>query len=163
MDIYKIIKTYFKGKDPEPLMEILSILSKALNNLPEEDKELLTKKVYYLLNGGHYDEEFAKAAVDKMYYLDGKEKVYAPYWMQGEIEKLYNQVKNEIDDYNLWDFYVTMNMIMSDNYPLLIKRYPESSKDEKTNIILEDSINYLNDEDNPFGTEKIWGYLNAKL
>lgn len=144
-------------------MEILSILSKALNNLPEEDKELLTKKVYYLLNGGHYDEEFAKAAVAKMYYLDGKEKVYAPYWMQGEIEKLYNQVKNEIDDYNLWDFYVTMNMIMSDNYPLLIKRYPESSKDEKTNIILEDSINYLNDEDNPFGTEKIWGYLNAKL
>lgn len=144
-------------------MEILSILSKALNNLPEEDKELLTKKVYYLLNGGHYDEEFAKAAVAKMYYLDGKEKVYAPYWMQGEIEKLYDQVKNEIDDYNLWDFYVTMNMIMSDNYPLLIKRYPESSKDEKTNIILEDSINYLNDEDNPFGTEKIWGYLNAKL
>lgn len=144
-------------------MEILSILSKALNNLPEEDKELLTKKVYYLLNGGHYDEEFAKAAVAKMYYLDGKENVYAPYWMQGEIEKLYDQVKNEIDDYNLWDFYVTMNMIMSDNYPLLIKRYPESSKDEKTNIILEDSINYLNDEDNPFGTEKIWGYLNAKL
>ena len=144
-------------------MEILSILSKALNNLPEEDKELLTKKVYYLLNGGHYDEEFAKAAVAKMYYLDGKEKVYAPYWMQGEIEKLYNQVKNEIEDYNLWDFYVTMNMIMSDNYNLLIKRYPESSKDEKTNIILEDSINYLNDEDNPFGTEKIWGYLNAKL
>lgn len=144
-------------------MEILSILSKALNNLPEEDKELLNKKVYYLLNGGHYDEEFAKAAVAKMYYLDGKEKVYAPYWMQGEIEKLYDQVKNEIDDYNLWDFYVTMNMIMSDNYPLLIKRYPESSKDEKTNIILEDSINYLNDEDNPFGTEKIWGYLNAKL
>lgn len=163
MDIYKIIKTYFKGKDPEPLMEILSILSKALNNLPEEDKELLTKKVYYLLNGGHYDEEFAKAAVANMYYPDGKEKVYAPYWMQGEIEKLYDQVKNEINDYNLWDFYVTMNMIMSDNYPLLIKRYPESSKDEKTNIILEDSINYLNDEDNPFGTEKIWGYLNAKL
>ena len=144
-------------------MGILSILSKALNNLPEEDKELLTKKVYYLLNGGHYDEEFAKAAVAKMYYLDGKEKVYAPYWMQSEIEKLYDKVKNEIDDYNLWDFYVTMNMIMSDNYPLLIKRYPESSKDEKTNIILEDSINYLNDEDNPFGTEKIWGYLNAKL
>lgn len=144
-------------------MEIINLLSKALNNLPEEDKELLSKKVYYLLNGGHYDEEFAKAAVAKMYYLDGKEKVYAPYWMQGEIEKLYNQVKNEIDDYNLWDFYVTMNMIMSDNHPLLIKRYPESSKDEKTNIILEDSINYLNDEDNPFGTEKIWGYLNAKL
>ena len=163
MDIYKIIKTYFKGKDPEPLMEIINILSKALNNLPEEDKELLSKKIYYLLNGGHYNEEFAKAAVAKMYYIEGKEKVYAPYWMQGEIEKLYDQVKNEIDDYNLWDFYVTMNMIMSDNYPLLIKRYPESSKDEKTNIILEDSINYLNDEDNPFGTEKIWGYLNAKL
>lgn len=34
---------------------------------------------------------------------------------------------------------------------------------EKTKIIIEDAINYLNDEDNPFGSEKIWGYLNAKL
>ena len=38
-----------------------------------------------------------------------------------------------------------------------------ASKDEKTKIIVEDTINYLNDEDNPFGSEKIWGYLNAKL
>ena len=42
-------------------------------------------------------------------------------------------------------------------------RIPNSSKDEKTKIIIEDAINYLNDEDNPFGSEKICGYLNAKL
>ena len=47
MDIYKIIKTYFKGKDPEPLMEIINLLSKAIKNLPEEDKELLTKYITY--------------------------------------------------------------------------------------------------------------------
>lgn len=52
---------------------------------------------------------------------------------------------------------------ISDNYRLLEERYPNSSKDEKTKIIIEDAINYLNDEDNPFGSEKIWGYLNAKL
>ena len=51
-------------------------------------------------------------------------------------------MKNEIDGYNLWDFYVTMNMIMSDNYNLLINRYPESSKDEKTWVNFN-GVNYM--------------------
>lgn len=118
-----------------------------------------------LMNGGHYDECFAKMAVSKMYYTEDKEKHYAPYWMRSEIESIWNKVKSELEesDYTMWDFYVTMNMLMSDNYRLLEGRYPNSSKDEKTKIIIEDAINYLNDEDNPFGSEKIWGYLNAKL
>lgn len=118
-----------------------------------------------LMNGGHYDECFAKMAVSKMYYTEDKEKHYAPYWMSSEIENIWNKVNSELEesDYTMWDFYVTMNMIMSDNYRLLEGRYPNSSKDEKTKIIIEDAINYLNDEDNPFGSEKIWGYLNAKL
>ena len=104
-------------------------------------------------------------AVSKMYYTEDKEKHYAQYWMSSEIENIWNKVKSELEesDYTMWDFYVTMNMLMSDNYRLLEGRYPNSSKDEKTKIIIEDAINYLNDEDNPFGSEKIWGYLNAKL
>lgn len=118
-----------------------------------------------LMNGGHYDECFAKMAVSKMYYTEDKEKHYAPYWMSSEIESIWNKVNSELEesDYTMWDFYVTMNMLMYDNYRLLEGRYPNSSKDEKTKIIIEDAINYLNDEDNPFGSEKIWGYLNAKL
>ena len=91
-----------------------------------------------------------------MYYTVDREKHYAPYWMRSEIENIWNKHKSEIEesDYTMW---------MSDNYKLLEERYPNSSKDEKTKIIVEDTINYLNDEDNPFGSEKIWGYLNAKL
>ena len=85
--------------------------------------------------------------------------------MRSEIENILNKYKSELDesDYTMWDFYVTMNMLMSDNYKLLEERYPNSSKDENTKIIVEYAVNYLNDEDNPFGSEKIWGYLNAKL
>lgn len=85
--------------------------------------------------------------------------------MCSEIEKIWDKNKSQIEEptYTMWDFYVTMNMLMSDNHKLLEERYPDSTKDEKTKIIVEDAINYLNDEDNPFGSEKIWGYLNAKL
>lgn len=165
MNTYEIINTYFKGKDPEPLLRVLNKVVTAVNKLPEEDQEQLNKDIYYALNGGHYDECFAKLAVGKMYYTVDREKHYAPYWMRSEIENIWNKHKGEIEesDYTMWDFYVTMNMLMSDNYKLLEERYPNSSKDEKTKIIVEDTINYLNDEDNPFGSEKIWGYLNAKL
>ena len=43
---------------------------------------------------------------------------------------------------NKRDLYVTMNMIMSDNYNLLIKRYPESSKDEKA-LVNFNGVNYM--------------------
>lgn len=165
MKTYEIISTYFKGKDPEPLLRVIHKIAQAIDKLPEKEQEALNKDIYYVLNGGHYDETFAKLAVEKMYYTEDREKHYAPYWMCSEIEKIWDKNKSQIEEptYTMWDLYVTMNMLMSDNYKLLEERYPDSTKDEKTKIIVEDAINYLNDEDNPFGSEKIWGYLNAKL
>ena len=59
--------------------------------------------------------------------------------------------------YNRWDFDVTMNMIKSDYYPLLRKWFPEDKNlDDK---IVELTINWLNDDDNPFGDAKIWCYF----
>lgn len=69
---------------------------------------------------------------------------------------VYNIHKKRLtNDYNKWDFVVTMNMIKSDMYPLLKSWFPEE-KDFKDKII-ELSINWLNDEDYP--DHKIWNYF----
>jgi len=48
-------------------------------------------------------------------------------------------------------------MIKSDYYPLLKRWFPEEKDlDEK---IIELTVNWLNDDDNPFGDSKIWCYF----
>lgn len=51
---------------------------------------------------------------------------------------------------------VALNMIKSDNYLLLKEWFPETNVQDK---ILEMTINWLNDEDNPYGDHKVWGYF----
>lgn len=96
-----------------------------------------------------------------MYYTEDREKHYAPYWMCSEIEKIWDKNKSQIEEptYTMWDFYVTMNMLMSDNLKLLEERYPDSTNDEKTKILVEDAINYLNDEDNPPLDQRRYGVI----
>ena len=59
--------------------------------------------------------------------------------------------------YNKWDFEVALNMIKSDNYPLLKEWFPDEK--DLMGRILELTINWLNDEDNPYGDAKVWGYF----
>ena len=76
--------------------------------------------------------------------------------------KVYDSVKRSIPvEYNFWDFYVTLNMLKSDECQLLHKWFPEATDDEFEIKVVESAINYLNDSDNPYGTEKVWGYLNG--
>jgi hypothetical protein len=60
----------------------------------------------------------------------------------------------------MWDFYVTVQMIHSDNINLINQWFNNISKEELNDKIIDMSINWLNDEDNPFGDHKIWGYFN---
>ena len=39
--------------------------------------------------------------------------------------------------------------------------FPNISKEELIEKLIEEVINYLDDEDNPYGTEKVWKYLNS--
>jgi hypothetical protein len=60
----------------------------------------------------------------------------------------------------MWDFYVTVQMNHSDNINLINQWFNNISKEELNDKIIDMSINWLNDEDNPFGDHKIWGYFN---
>ena len=63
-------------------------------------------------------------------------------------------MKNEIPSaYNMWDFYVALNMIKSDHCNLFRKWWNGASDSEIEKRYIEATVNYLNDEDNPLNTD----------
>lgn len=137
----------------------IELLSKEIKeHVPESEYERIAKDIYELSQGKHFDEEFAKEQISKMYYEEGGRKFYAPYW--NDVTPLYTVNKKRLTyPYNKWDFEVALNMIKSDNCPLLKEWFPEASKEELQNKVVDLTVNWLNDEDNPYGDAKVWGYF----
>ena len=163
MDVYNILKEGLRGEGSDKMWCITRILSDAIDNyVPEKQKESLKTKIYYSINGGHFDRDFADKAIMRMYYVaPNGMKHSAPYWEETEVKVLYEQVKAKIPHYNFFDFEVTLNMVKSDNYNKLKKWFPQATDSELQEKIVEEAVNYLDDEDNPYGNEKIWKYLNS--
>ena len=114
-----------------------------------------------MISGGHYNEEFAREDVSKMYYIDRRgERHNAPYWMESDVYSIYQSAKGEIPEYNRWDWFVAFQMIASDNWCLLEEWFPEIDKDDFADRVRQMALNWLKDEDSPYGSEKIWKYLN---
>lgn len=149
--ICKIIKKYSNNESTIDLL-----CEKLKCYVPEEEYESLAKEIYESAQGPHFDEDFAKCQISKMYYEEDGIRHYAPYW--SDISPLYMQAKKKLMyPYNKWDFEVALNMIKSDNYPLLKEWFPDEK--DLMGRILELTINWLNDEDNPYGDSKVWGYF----
>ena len=160
-NIYEITKTYSSGKTTNDMWATTKIISEYVDKfMPEESKDKLYEEIYGYLSGGHYDECFAKEAVKKMYYTgeDG-DKHYAPYFTDAVVNEIYNKYRGKITEYNMWDFFVTLHMIASDNHNLIMSWYPESTSDMRLVKYTDMAINWLNDEDWN-GTNRIWEYLH---
>ena len=128
--------------------------------MSDEEKEKLMRDVYNVVSDGHYNPEFAKEDIAKMYYKDKNgNKHYAPYWPEPAVRSIYERHASEMPGYNFYDFEVTMNMIASDNWCMLTKWFPGISSDEMNEKVTEMAISWLRDDDWPTGT-KIWDYLN---
>ena len=163
MDIYNILKEGLRGEGSDKMWCTTKILSDAIEQyVPDKQKDGIKTKVYYSTFGGHFNRDFANAAISKFYYVDlSGVKHQAPYWTESEVKNIYDTVRIKIPAYNLYDFEVTLNMVKSDNCNKLIKWFPDADKDELLEKLVEEALNYLDDEDNPYGNEKIWKYLNA--
>ena len=161
--LLQFIKKYGEGKGEAMMWKSVEIISDALDkHMYEATRTALTRRLYGEMAGGHYDESFAKEDVKKMYYTDTDgQKKYAPYWTDEQGREVYNSVKAEVPKaYNFWDFYVALQMIKSDNCPLMRKWFPDATPEDMDKKFVELTLNWLKDEDNPFGSEKVWGYLN---
>lgn len=161
--IYDIIKTYGKGKGEDTMWRSVKALSESLKDkLAPEDYALVERDIFMSIAGGHYDEKFAKEDVKKMYYEKDGVKHHAPYWTDEQVRKVFDSVRGELPSaYGLWDFYVALNMIKADHCLLFRHWWQGASDSEIEGKLVEATVNYFNDPDNPYGTEKIWYYLNS--
>ena len=163
MTLLQIFQKYGTGKDNAAMTKTTEVLSEFIKNrLSDEDYYVLKKKVYASLEGGHFNKEFADMQMSKLYYKDiNGEKHYAPYWTDDEMYAVYQNNKAKLGNYNLYDFEVALNMIKSDNYNKLKSWFQTATKDELLDKLVEETLNWLDDEDNPFGKEKVWRYFNS--
>lgn len=161
MTLYDIIKSNSNGKGEGLMWSSVELISKFVDeHMDESDKDKLMCKVFGLMSGGHYNEEFAEKQISKMYYQDkGGRKHKAPYWSEEEVEDIYEEIKSRIPSYNLYDFIVTMNMKGSDEWYLIHSWFPDITPDQFTKKVAESALNWLMDEDWPTKS-KIWDYFN---
>ena len=165
MTLYDLTKKYGEGKGEGTMWSTLSLVSDAIEStMAPSEKNALIRKVYGVMSGKHYNEDFANEDIAKMYYTDEDgNKHYGPYWPDDAVREIYNEHKSEIPDYNFWDFAVVMNMIKSDYLPLLDEWFPEDDEATRNERITRLATNWLQDPDNPLGTTtKAWCYFNSK-
>ena len=163
MNLYYLTKKYGEGKGESMMWKAIAIASDALDrSMDTGAKDRVLREIYGEMSGCHYNEEFAKEDVAKMYYEDASgNKRKAPYWTDEQVGEVYSAIRDRIpSEYNIWDFYVTLNMIKSDYCVVLKDWFPEAGPDDMEGKLVELAINWLNDDDNPYGNAKIWRYLN---
>ena len=164
MTLYELTKKYGEGKGEQTMWSTMAIVSDTIEAvMTEPEKEALIRKVYGVMSGRHYNEDFAHQDIAKMYYVGkNREKHYGPYWSDQDLRSLYEMHRAEIPAYNCWDWAVTMSMIKSDYCPLLSEWFPGDDEEMRNERIVRLAVNWLQDADNPFGDTKIWSYLNSE-
>ena len=163
MNLFELTKTYGAGKGESMMWDTVAIISDAVEaSMPDAEKDALERKIYGKMSDGHYNEHYALKDVEKMTYREPKTGMVrrAPYWTSDTIRSIYESLKGDLRGYNCWDFYVTLNMIAAKNTALLEKWFPQMDQKERDGKLVELAVNWLNDDANPYGNSKIWGYLN---
>ena len=158
MTLYDLIKMYGSGNGEEMMWKTIKSISDAVeHSMPAEQKNAMLRGVYAEIAGPHYNEEYADADVQRFYYVDRSgNKHQAPYWPKEAVREIYNSIKGEIKPYNACDFFVAMNKIASDTWPLLDKWFPGMSTDERNTKTVELVLNYFKDPDAKHPDAKIW-------
>jgi len=165
MTLYELTKKYGEGRGEGMMWNTVKAVSDAVeSSMDEKAKHKLMRYIYGTMSDCHYNEEYAVEDVQKMYYTDGSgDEHRAPYWTIPQVKEVYDSVKESIPEaYNMWDFYVVLQMQKSDMYPMMKKWFPDATPEQIDKMLVESAANWLKDDDNPYGEHKAWGYMNAK-
>lgn len=152
-------------------MDSLELLAKARNavrmlennecGFDKAQSEAAMRTLDYWMNGNtHFTEISARGCIAQMYYYESDtKKSFGPFIAYEEVKEIYDEVKDEIPDYNMWDFAVTLNLMYSDHAEVVKKWTKGNDKLEKRMVEL--AVSWLNDEDTNHLTDKIWWYMNC--
>ena len=166
MTIYDLVKKYAKGKGETVMWESTKMLSDALAPMSETHPDKywkLVKDMYALMNGPHYDEDFGRWQIEQMRFTDKGGKLHrAPYWTEEQMRAVYEASKPKLKapGTTMWDFFVALNMIKSDNWCLYKSWWPEADESVLDGKVIEATVNYFDDEDAPHKDSKVWSYFN---
>lgn len=129
--------------------------------LDEYQREAAYRSVQYYKNGvSHFTESTARGCIAQMYcFTDETTKRYAPFVDYNTVREEYEKVKDDIPDYNLWDFAVTLNLVYS-NHADAVGRWTRN-KGKLAERMKELAVGFLNDVDTDHPTDKIWWYMNG--
>lgn len=157
--LYTILKNANYTQSEDQMWKTVKKISDFLDDkLSDEDKNCLNRCVYGILSKGHYNEQFAKEDIDNMKMSDGSDIKFIGL----DIANVWFGEERLPSEYNVYDFWVTCNMLLTDNYGMLKSWFPNDTDDQIMQKVRQSAVNWLNDEDNPFGTSKIWCYFNSK-
>ena len=161
--IYELVEMYGSGKGEVTMWDAVRVISEAVEDeMSDEARDRLQREGYEMMAGKHYDEMFAREAVEQMYYVDRAGNQHsAPYWTESSVRSIYDQVRGDIRAYNFWDFFVALNMMAADNYPLLERWFPDEDAAQRDQRIVEMTVSWLRDPDALHPDTKIWCYLNS--
>ena len=117
--------------------------------------------LYLLDSDHHFNEDNARATIARMYYfVDDTHKCYAPFFPYEDIRAAYDKMYLSLpDDYNFWDFCVTVNLMYSNHIGTLRSWFHDRSRLLQKSCELARS--FLLDEDTDHPTDKIWWYVNS--
>lgn len=152
-------------------MDSLRLLAKARNavrmlennecGLDKIQSESAMRTLDYWMNGNtHFSELSARGCIAQMYYfIDDTRKKFGPFIDFEEVKRDFEEVRDDITEYNLWDFAVTLNLMYSDHADV-VKEWTKGEKRLEDRMV-KLAVSWLNDEDTSHPTDKIWWYMNC--
>lgn len=129
----------------------------------DEMEAALHRMLYLLQTDRHFTEDTARAAIARMYYFaDDTHKCFAPFFTYDDLHAAYTHMLPTIpDDYNFWDFAVTVNLMYSNHIDTLRAWFRDRSRLLQKSCELARS--FLLDEDTEHPTDKIWSLVSTKI
>ena len=143
MKLYEIIAKHGKGKGEDVMRECTKIISEFISPMEDSNNTeywYLLRKIYGLMCGGHYDEDFAKHDVAEML-------PHGEYWSMKQIDDATKSMSFPSGT-TLCDKYVAFNAFANDLCGVL----PDDQ------ILKSAHAFWFNDKDWK-GKNKIWEYM----
>lgn len=161
MTLMKLIVENLADNGGKEMLELTKVLSEFVEkNVSDKDKDALLRDVYGVVSGGHFNRMYADEAIGKMYYEDANGMKHpAPYFSEDEVEEIFEEHKDDVSDYTIFDLAVTLNMLRSDNARFLNKYAKDEAQAKQ--MVVDMAVEYLQDPDAPHPHSKVWCYLKG--
>lgn len=156
MSYKEIIKKNWKSGSEEVMNKSVELVEELLEEMKEAHKDrywLFMRKQQGLISGGHYDEDFARYDVSKMYHIDKQgRRVEGEHWSVSQAKEVM-QSNGISAPNNEYDVYVALNAFWHDL----------SNVEEDDEIVKLAVAFWFKDADFSSKKGKIWWYMCSKM